>query len=61
MPAEYPSPFFIAFVRLRRATMTHLNTFDTVLIINIFVIVIGCFLASVVWRLYVGGRNDVPD
>ena len=41
--------------------MTHLNTFDTVLIISMFVIVIGGFLASVVWRLYIGGRDDVPD
>ncbi len=32
---------------------------DTAIIMGVFVI--GCFLASVVWYLYIGGSNGVSD
>jgi xanthine/uracil permease len=37
---------------------THLDEIYTAIIVGIFVMVVGAFLLSVVWRLYRAGSND---
>jgi hypothetical protein len=62
-PPSMLPPILDEFCAAEEDGMTPVSGTDIALIIGIFVMVIGCFLASVVWRLYIGGRNDIhhPD